>query len=278
VQLLHRLTFPAPTRPRSGRFEIAVACRDPAATRFGLDELPVRSAVVTAGRGVGSAVASRPCLSICLSSSGVSISASSCPARTLEPMSTSRRSGSVGPRVNRPHPYACIVPGSTISSGRAALRVTNRDLSSGSSRVSFVTTSSLWRAYEMSPDAGPAPHIRPPPQWANAALSTLVHRRPRPSWNVPWKIANTVGTKHQRGHGRNNNPPITARPSARSAHAFADAQRHRHHADDHRSASHTHRPEARESRVRGGRSPCVLGISSLAKLTTRMLFAWDRYT
>ena len=57
--------------------------------------------------------------------------------------------------------------------------------------------------------------------------------------------------------------------------AFAHAQRHRHHADDHGQRGHQHRPEAGEAGLQrgfgGGSVPSA--ICSLAKLTTRMLLA-----
>ena len=57
--------------------------------------------------------------------------------------------------------------------------------------------------------------------------------------------------------------------------AFAEPERHRHHADDHRERGHQHRPEAREARVerRLRRATRRGASSSFAKLTTRMLFA-----
>ena len=57
--------------------------------------------------------------------------------------------------------------------------------------------------------------------------------------------------------------------------AFAEPERHRHHADDHRQRGHQHRAEPREPGVErrlaapSGRA----ASSSFAKLTTRMLFA-----
>ena len=56
--------------------------------------------------------------------------------------------------------------------------------------------------------------------------------------------------------------------------AFAHAERHRRHADDHRQRRHQHRTEADESGIhRRGERIGAFAQRSRAKLTTRMLFA-----
>ena len=56
--------------------------------------------------------------------------------------------------------------------------------------------------------------------------------------------------------------------------AFAQAQRHRDHADHHRQSRHQHRTETREAGCQGSfKRILALEQCSLAKLTTRMLFA-----
>jgi hypothetical protein len=86
----------------------------------------------------------------------------------------------------------------------------------------------------------------------------------------------TTGTKKSVATVAKSRPPITARPSgAFCSPPFAEAQRHRKHADDHRQRRHQDRPETRVSQPPARPPSGVFPASSLSfeKLTTRMLFA-----
>ena len=71
-----------------------------------------------------------------------------------------------------------------------------------------------------------------------------------------------VGTKIRVANVANSSPPITARPSRVLLAALADAERHRHHAEDHRTGSHQRRAQAcrlrwRRRAVQRRRRPCA---------------------
>ena len=67
-------------------------------------------------------------------------------------------------------------------------------------------------------------------------------------------------------------PPMTARPSGAAARAFADRERHRHHAGDHRGARHQHGPHARPGG--GDRRLLVARLAACsANVTSRIAFA-----
>ena len=86
----------------------------------------------------------------------------------------------------------------------------------------------------------------------------------------------TVGTKNSVATVANSSPPITARPSgAFCSPPSPEAERHRHHADDHGERRHQHRPESREAGIERGarRRRRPASSRSRAKLTTRMLLA-----
>ena len=92
----------------------------------------------------------------------------------------------------------------------------------------------------------------------------------------PWSTANTAGTKNSVATVADRQPADDRAAERRVLlAAFAEAERHRHHADDHRERRHQHRTEPREARVerRGQRRAARAPASSFAKLTTRMLFA-----
>ena len=91
----------------------------------------------------------------------------------------------------------------------------------------------------------------------------------------PCSSANTAGTKNSVATVASARPPITARPSgAFCSPPSPSPKRHRHHADDHRQRRHQHRAEACEAGFdRRLVAATPRASRSLAKLTTRMLFA-----
>ena len=79
-------------------------------------------------------------------------------------------------------------------------------------------------------------------------------------------MANTVGTKNSVATVANSRPPITARPKRRVLlAAFAQAQRHRHHADDHGQRRHQHRAKTRVAGLQRGLHGGNPGVHALAR-------------
>ncbi len=87
--------------------------------------------------------------------------------------------------------------------------------------------------------------------------------------------AEECGNEEQRGY-RCEKQAADHGPSQRSVllAAVSHSQRHRNHADDHGQSGHQHRTKTREARLQGGGNRIfACDICSVAKLTTRMLFA-----
>ena len=88
--------------------------------------------------------------------------------------------------------------------------------------------------------------------------------------------AENDGNEHQRRDGREDQAADDRAAERRVLlAAFAEAERHRHHADDHRERGHQHGAEAHEAgfeRGRRSRSP-IASSRSRAKLITSTLFA-----
>src|SRR3954465_121183 len=154
---------------------------------------------------------------------------------------------------------ACIVPGSTISCcGAPRSGAITETVGTASSRVSFVTTSSALARVEIPQKASPsatASNNTPPTSGPNDLRFDIRFLYCGPSKGRLFAVQQReYGRDEEQGRDRRERAPADHGAAERRVllAAFTEAERHGHHADDHRQRGHQHRPEARDPRLDGG--------------------------